>query len=519
MTHSTSNRPKPVVLCILDGWGESDHHDHNAIHDAKTPNWDRFMQECPHSLVETSGLAVGLPEGQMGNSEVGHMNIGSGRIVMQDLPRIDQAIKDGSLAQNPELQKLIAELKRTGRTCHLLGLISPGGVHSHQKHVEALAQIIGKAGVRVAVHAFLDGRDTPPSSAVEYIKNFEAAIKPYAYIATISGRYYAMDRDKRWDRVSLAYDTMVLAEGLRAKSALQAIETSYQKNKTDEFVMPTVVGDYDGMSDGDAIIMANFRADRARQMLHALVDPSFNGFERKRVIHFAVKLGMVEYSEELNNHLTLLFAPERLDSVLGEVLAEQGLSQLRIAETEKYAHVTFFFNGGREQEFKGEERILVPSPKVATYDLQPEMSAPEITAQLEKVIAEERYDVIVVNYANTDMVGHTGDLNAAVKAVETVDACLGRVAKALEAKGGVMLISADHGNAEQMHDDETGQPHTAHTTNVVPFIVVGKAYKDMPVENGKLCDIAPTILHILGIAQPASMTGKTLITNRKQDAA
>lgn len=511
----------PVVLCILDGWGENHDKHHNAIATARTPAWDYLTSTYPRSLLETSGLAVGLPEGQMGNSEVGHMNIGSGRVVMQTLPRIDQAITDGSLATHPDLQKFIANLKKTGRSCHLLGLLSPGGVHSHQEHMAVLAKVVAGAGIDVQVHAFLDGRDTPPSSALEYLAQFEKAVKGQKRISikTISGRYYAMDRDKRWDRVELAYDAMVLGQGLRAASASQAVSNSYAASKTDEFVTPTIIGNYAGMSDGDGLIMANFRADRARQILHALVDPGFKGFKRKRIIRFGSTLGMVEYSTELNTWLPPLFQPEALRDILGEVVATTGKKQLRIAETEKYAHVTFFFNGGKEELFNGEDRILVPSPKVATYDLKPEMSAYEVTDKLLEAITSKAYDLIVVNFANTDMVGHTGDMEAAIKAVEAVDQCLGKLTQAIETQGGALLVTADHGNAEQMLDKESDEPHTAHTLNPVPFVLASKQIPQVSLQNGRLCDIAPTILELMQLPKPKAMTGVSLLKKSLCEAA
>ena len=517
----TSLQHSPVVLCILDGWGENHNTAHNAIAAANTPTWDTLMANCPASSLDTSGLAVGLPEGQMGNSEVGHMNIGSGRVVMQNLPRIDQAISDGSLAQHPDLLALVQTLRQKGRTLHILGLLSPGGVHSHQNHIAALANIAASAGVNVEIHAFLDGRDTPPSSALEYLDSFQAAIRgtKHIRIASVSGRYFAMDRDNRWERVELAYDAVTLGQGLRASTPMQAISNSYTAGRTDEFVTPTVIGNYSGMSDGDGIIMANFRSDRARQILHSLLDPNFTGFKRKRIIHFSKALGMVEYSKELSSFLTTLFKPEALNDILGEVIANAGKKQLRIAETEKYAHVTFFFNGGKEALFTGEDRILVPSPKVATYDLKPEMSAFEVTEKLEEAIAAKKYDLIVVNYANTDMVGHTGFMDAAIKAVEAVDTCLGRLIKAVEAAGGILLITADHGNAEKMLDEDSNEPHTAHTVYPVPFVLFSKQLPQVSLQNGRLCDIAPTVLELMKLPKPASMTGVSLLKKYAKEAA
>ena len=509
--------PRPVVLCILDGWGHSDRHEHNAIAQAHTPNWDGFMAGCPHGLIDASELHVGLPEGQMGNSEVGHMNLGAGRVVMQDLPRIDTAVKTSEIADNAHLRDVIARLKRSGGTCHLMGLMSPGGVHSHQDHIAALARIVAQAGVPVAVHAFLDGRDTPPSSARGFVAAFETAIAglPDTRIATVGGRYYAMDRDKRWERVALAYATLVNGEGLRAATADAAIADAYGRGETDEFARPTAIGGYAGMKDGDGIVMGNFRADRVRQILAALLDPAFpgspDGFERPRVVKFAAAAGMTEYSTALNPFLVTLFPPEQLTETLGEIVAKAGLRQLRIAETEKYAHVTFFFNGGEERLFPGEERILVPSPKVATYDLQPEMSAPEVTDKLVAAIESAKFDLVVVNYANTDMVGHSGNLAAAIKAVEAVDTCLGRLRDAVTKAGGTMLITADHGNAEMMRDETTGEPQTAHTLNRVPVVLVSAPSGIRGVADGRLCDVAPTLLALMGLRQPAAMTGRSLL--------
>ncbi len=504
---------KPVMLLILDGWGyRKEKTADNAIEVGKTPNWHRLLEEYPHSFIETSGLAVGLPEGQMGNSEVGHTNLGAGRVVMQDLPKIDQSIKEGTLAKNPILTKMIEDLKTTGKTCHLMGLMSPGGVHSMQSHIAALAKIISGHGVAVRVHAFLDGRDTPPSSAKEYLNEFEKEIAPLnnVKISTIEGRFYAMDRDKRWDRVELAYNNIVLADGKRFVSTEDAITNSYANNVTDEFVIPAVIGDYQGVEDGDAVLMANFRADRAREILYALADREFKGFERKKIVSLSHSIGMTEYSVDHNRFMKTIFPPEQLVNILGEVVASNGLTQLRIAETEKYAHVTFFFNGGEEKEFKGEERILIASPKVATYDLKPAMSVYEVTEQLVKAIEDKRFDVIICNFANGDMVGHTGIMDAALKAVAAVDECLGKVEKAIKNVGGVLLVTADHGNAEKMVDETTGQPYTAHTVGKVQAILVNDS-NTKELKDGKLADIAPTMLELLGIKQPKEMTGTSLL--------
>lgn len=507
-------RPRPLVLCILDGWGERQKADDNAIEIARAPNWHRLKARWPHAQLQASEHYVGLPDGQMGNSEVGHTNIGAGRLVMQDLPRIDAAIAEGKLASMPALRGFIGKLKASRGTAHIMGLMSPGGVHSHQRQIAALARILAEAGVPVSVHAFLDGRDTPPKAAASYLKQFQEEIAGLRdlRIATLCGRYYAMDRDKRWDRVERAYRAIVSGTGERADDPLQAVKASYARDETDEFVTPTVIAGYVGMRDGDGLLIANFRADRVREIAAALLDPEFSGFAREKRISFCDALGLVEYSTELNQFLATLFPPENLNDSFGEVVSRAGLTQLRIAETEKYAHVTFFFNGGRELVFPGEERILVPSPKVATYDRQPEMSAPEVTDKVVEAVRSGRFDVIVMNYANADMVGHTGRIDAATKAVETVDACLGRLAEAVEQAGGTLVITADHGNAEMMRDPETGEPHTAHTLNPVPFVVVNPPAEIGRLENGRLSDIAPTLLDLLGQTKPAAMTGHSLIT-------
>ncbi|MEL0107323.1 MAG: 2,3-bisphosphoglycerate-independent phosphoglycerate mutase [Rhodospirillaceae bacterium] len=512
-------KPRPVVLCILDGWGERAETDDNAIAIANTPNWDRYLAEAPHGRLNASALDVGLPDGQMGNSEVGHMTLGAGRVVLQDLPRIDTAIKDGSLAANPVLESHIATLRETGGACHLMGLMSPGGVHSHQNHIAVLAKIIGQAGVPVVIHAFLDGRDTPPKSAIEYMKQFMDDVQdvPGLSYGVVSGRYYAMDRDQRWERTEQAYNALVSLEGDAAPDPMTAIKTSYDNDINDEFVLPTIIDGYPGMKDGDGILMANFRADRARQILAALCDPEFDGFKRAKIINFSTCVGMAEYSESHNRYFQTLFPPEVLHNILGQIVAEAGMRQLRIAETEKYAHVTFFLNGGREDVFNGEERILIPSPKVATYDLQPEMSAPELTDKLVQAVKSDAFDLIVVNYANGDMVGHTGILDAAIKAAETIDVCLGRLEAAVRGIGGTLLVTADHGNCETMRDAESDQPHTAHTMNMVPFIVLNGSATLKGVQNGGLADVAPTVLKLLGLPQPSDMSGRSLIIEKETE--
>jgi 2,3-bisphosphoglycerate-independent phosphoglycerate mutase len=486
-----------------------------------------MWRDSPHARLKTSGRAVGLPEGQMGNSEVGHTNIGAGRLVMQDLPRIDDAIASRTISGIPAFRDLVrAALAATG-TVHLMGLLSPGGVHSHQSHIAELARALADLGCTVRVHAFLDGRDTPPRSAISYMKAFFHALGPftsapsrsagYVSIATISGRYYAMDRDRRWDRVAKAYAAIVDAQAPRFEGAIGAIEASYADNVTDEFVLPRVIGDFTGIRDGDALLFANFRPDRAREILTALLDTEFAGFPRARRPRFSAAAGLTEYSVMLRRFMTALFPLQDVSETIGEIFARNGLKQLRIAETEKYAHVTFFMNGGRETIFLGEDRILVPSPQVATYDLQPEMSAPELTDRLVEAVLSGQYDLIICNYANPDMVGHSGLMPAAIRAVETVDACLGRLREAVEEAGGLLLLTADHGNVEMMKDPVTREPHTAHTLCDVPIIAVlspktrnyAQAFR---LQNGRLADVAPTLLDLLGMMIPPQMTGSSLVT-------
>ena len=499
---------RPVMLVILDGWGWREDPADNAVLLAHTPNFDRLWNSWPHALLRTSGLKVGLPEGQMGNSEVGHLNIGAGRVVMQDLPRISRAIEDGSLAQNPVLAALVAKVKASGGTCHLLGLVSPGGVHSHQDHGAAMAHMLADAGVKTVMHALTDGRDTPPQSALDDLKRLAAALPDGVKIATVSGRYYAMDRDKRWDRVQKAYLAIAEAQGPHFPDAGAVVEHAYEEKITDEFVLPAVVGDYAGMQDGDALLCFNFRADRVRELLGALVDPGFDGFAVPRRIGLSAAVSMTHYSDALAPFLTALFPQQAMTHLLGEEVAAAGRTQLRMAETEKYPHVTYFFNGGNEAPNPGEERIMVASPKVATYDLQPEMSAPELTDKAVEQINSRKFDLIVLNFANADMVGHTGSLPAAIKAVETVDASLGRIADAVAAQGGALLVTADHGNCEMMRDPVTGGPHTAHTTNPVPVFLMGGG--SATLQDGSLRDLAPTLLHLMGLKQPAEMTGSPL---------
>ncbi len=506
-------KPKPIVLSVLDGWGYNPDSHNNAIALAHKPTWDKWTKTYPEILLDASGLSVGLPEGQMGNSEVGHMTLGTGRVIFQDLPRISLAFKTKTFHTNSYFQSLIKTLKGSGKTCHLLGLFSPGGVHSHMDHILHLITLLAAENISVALHLFLDGRDTPPQSAIAYMETLLRHIqnKKTVHIATLSGRYYAMDRDNRWDRVEKAYDAVALGKGPSFTDPLAAIKTSYTQGKDDEFLIPVVSLSYKGIQEGDALLTANFRADRMREICNALLDKDFSGFRRPSLPRFSKVLSMTEYSTELAAKMEVLFPPVRPHNTLGEVLAHAGLSQLRIAETEKYAHVTFFFNGGREDPFPKEERIMVPSPKVATYDLKPEMSAPELTNKVLEAIHSNKFDVIILNYANTDMVGHTGKLDAAIKAVEAVDICLGRLETAVLEKGGVLLVTADHGNAESMEDTINHQPHTSHTTNLVPLFIVTKESYEINRTEGTLIDIAPTILDLLDLPVPKEMEGHSFL--------
>jgi 2,3-bisphosphoglycerate-independent phosphoglycerate mutase len=501
---------RPVMLVILDGFGWREEVADNAVRQARTPTFDRLWEAGPHGTLRTSGQDVGLPAGQMGNSEVGHLNIGAGRVITQDLPRISGAVASGDIARAPAVVDLIKKLKQSGGTCHLVGLVSPGGVHSHQDHAAALAKILADAGVPALVHAITDGRDTPPQAAAEYAGRLSAALPQSVAIATVCGRYYAMDRDKRWERVAKAYGAIVAAQGPRFPDAQTAIADAYAKKIFDEFIVPAVIGDYRGMQDGDGVLCFNFRADRVREILGAMLDANFSGFARARLVRLAAAVGMTQYSDELDTMMQAIFPSQTLTNILGEVVARAGRTQLRMAETEKYPHVTYFLNGGREEPYGGEDRIMVPSPKVATYDLQPEMSAPELTDKAVAAINSGKYDLIVLNYANPDMVGHTGSLPAAIKAVETVDAGLGRIAEAIQNAGGALLVTADHGNCEMMRDPETGGPHTAHTTNPVPVVLLGARNRAL-VAQGRLADIAPTLLELMGLPKPPEMTGTSLL--------
>ena len=504
---------RKVLLCIMDGVGISDNIDKNAFYNARTPNYDYLINNYPHSKLVASGEEVGLPKGQMGNSEVGHTNIGAGRIVYQELTRITKSIEDGDFFSIPELVEAIENCKKHNSNLHVLGLLSDGGVHSHIRHLFAVLELAKRKDFEnVYVHCFMDGRDTPPTSGENYIMQLEEKMKEKGVgkIASISGRFYAMDRDKRWNRVQKAYDAIVNGEGIKAASAVAAIEGSYQKEVFDEFVEPTVICQNNEpiakIEDNDSVVFFNFRPDRAREITRAIVDKDFNEFETKKMNLDYVCF--TQYDETMPN-VKIAFKPETLKNTFGEYISNKGLTQLRIAETEKYAHVTFFFNGGEEKQYPGEDRILVPSPKVETYDMKPEMSAVEVTDKVVEAINSKKYDCIILNYANPDMVGHTGNLEAAVKAIETIDGCVGRVVEAIKNNEGVLLITADHGNAEQMLDYKTGEPHTAHTTNPVPFILVGK--EDVKLKEGKLADIAPTMLDLMGLEKPEEMTGESII--------
>ena len=500
---------KPVALCILDGWGKRAEREANAPALAQTPTFDRLMATCPNAELTTHGPDAGLPTGQMGNSEVGHTNIGAGRVVAMDLGQIDLSIEDGSFATQSALQDFISELKQSGGRAHIVGLASPGGVHSHQSHIVEAARVIAGAGLEVLIHALTDGRDVPPRSAGDQIAELESALPDGARIVTVSGRYYAMDRDNRWERVEQAYRAIVRGEGNSGPSAAKIIADSYENNITDEFILPSVLTGYDGMSDGDGLFFINFRADRAREILRAICEPGFAEFETGPRPNLAARLGMVEYSDGHNAYMTTVFPKRKIVNTLGAWVAKQGLRQFRVAETEKYPHVTFFLNGGVEPPEVGEDRYLAPSPKVATYDLQPEMSAAEVTDAFVGAIGDG-YDLIVCNYANPDMVGHTGDLSAAIAACEAVDKGLGRVVAALEAAGGAMIVTADHGNCETMVGPDTGGPHTAHTTNPVPVILFGGP-EGATLHDGRLADLAPTLLQLMGLPQPPEMTGGSLL--------
>ena len=507
--------PKPLVLIILDGFGHSDSHEGNAVYAAKMPVFDRLYQTMPNGLISGSGMDVGLPDGQMGNSEVGHMNLGAGRVVYQDFTRVTKAIRDGEFFENPTLCTAVDQAVGAGKAVHILGLLSDGGVHSHEDHLVAMVELAAKRGAdKIYLHAFLDGRDTPPRSAHQYLDTMESA---YSRIgkgrtATIIGRYFAMDRDNRWDRVESAYNLIVDGtSAFQADTPKAGLDAAYARDENDEFVKATRIGEQVRVEDGDAVVFMNFRADRARELSRVFVEDDFHDFARARQPKLAGFVTLTQYAASIP--APAAFTKAGLHNVLGEYLSDNGKTQLRIAETEKYAHVTFFFSGGREEPFPGEERILIPSPKVATYDLQPEMSAPEVTDKIVDAIEHQRFDVIIVNYANGDMVGHSGIMEAAVKAVECLDVCVGRIIEALEKVGGEALITADHGNVEQMTDEHTHQAHTAHTTEPVPFVYVGK--RDLKVRTGGvLADVAPTMLTLLGMDIPKEMTGTSILVSK-----
>lgn len=512
-------RPRPMTLIILDGWGCRTEADSNAIAAAHKPVWDQLITQYPHTEIAGSGQCVGLPDDQMGNSEVGHLNIGAGRIVHQDLTRIDAAIEDGSFFTNPVLLKALHTASSHHKAVHVMGLLSPGGVHSHEQHLFAMVKMAAREHIKkLYLHPFLDGRDTPPKSAAASIEKLEeqCRISGCGQIVSLTGRYYAMDRDKRWDRVQLAYELLTDGKGeYKAASALEGLKFAYERGETDEFVKPTIISAAGTapvhIEDGDVIIFMNFRSDRARELTQSFIDNHFSGFHRTRFPNLAEFICLSEYDVRFN--APIAFEPQSLNNILGEIISREGLKQLRIAETEKYAHVTFFFNGGVEQPFPHEDRILIPSPNVATYDLQPEMSAPELTNRLIEAIESGEYDLIICNFANPDMVGHSGNLKATIKAIETIDQCLGRIQKALQLTGGEMVITADHGNAELMYDPLTGQAHTAHTSNLVPFIYMGRQ-AEITNKNGKLSDIAPTLLTLMNLPQPLEMTGHSLLKIR-----
>lgn len=507
---------KPLLLMILDGWGLSESRGNNAVAQAKTPHFDRIWKTFPHTRLDASAEAVGLPKATIGNSEVGHMNIGAGRIVYQDLTRINQSIENRSFFENKTLLDLAAKLKKSGKALHLMGLLSDGGVHSHLDHLLALLDFAKQQRLStVYVHCFMDGRDTPPTAGEKYMRQLEKKLAQVgnATVATVTGRYYAMDRDKRWERTSAAYHALVCGEGEKGTSAAEVIQKAYEKKTGDEFILPTVIEKGNKpiglIQDGDGICFFNFRADRARQLTQALNEKYFSFFERKRVPSLGGYITMTQYEKQFP--YPTLFPPQNLENVFGAVIAKEKLRQFRIAETEKYAHVTYFFNGGREVEFEGEDRFLIPSPRsVATYDLKPEMSAREVTDKILACLDSKKYDVGIINFANPDMVGHSGRLEPTIKAVETVDTCLGTILKKLEAVGGSAIVTSDHGNAEMLADQE-GKPHTAHTLNKVPLVLVDPTQKNKKLREGKLCDITPTMLQLLGIPQPKEMTGQSLL--------
>lgn len=520
---SANHRPRPLLLIVLDGWGYSENPHHNAVLSARTPTWDKLWSECPHTLLRCSGAEVGLPAGQMGNSEVGHLNLGAGRVVYQEFTRVSRAIKTGSFYTNQTLTDAVDLAVTSGKAVHILGLLSPGGVHSHEEHIHAMVELAVQRGAKkVYVHAFLDGRDTPPKSAEGSLRLLQEKIDRLGggRIASIIGRYYAMDRDHRWPRIQAAYDLITgCAAEFQAPDALTALNMAYERGETDEFVKGTWIvpsgGEPVRFADGDVLISMNYRSDRARQITRPFIEPNFDCFARRCQPKLGMFVSLTEYSADFD--IPVAFPPERLRNVFGEYISRLGLHQLRIAETEKYAHVTFFFNGGREEPFEFEDRLLIPSPQVSTYDQKPEMSAPQVTDHLVEAVQNGKYDVIICNYANPDMVGHTGNFAAAVQAIEALDTCLGRLVAAVEKVGGEMLITADHGNAEQMVGEDTGQPHTAHTSNLVPLVYVGP--RRLNLHPGILSDIAPTMLGLMGLEVPCEMTGHDLAAGPTEEEA
>jgi len=510
---STSVVPKPVVLCILDGWGASKRSEDNAILQANTPNWDKLISSCPSGLLEASEENVGLPNGQVGNSEVGHMNIGAGRIVPQVLMRITRQCEGALLRKNKKIISFCSKLKKTQGSCHVMGLLSDGGVHSHQNQIFSLIKAISSFGVPIVFHCFSDGRDVSPLSSQDFVGTLikeTKKIKDFK-IGTICGRYYAMDRDRRWDRIEKAYMAIVAGKGKQSPTVFDAISNSYKIMVTDEFIVPTVIDDYSGMKDGDGVLMTNFRADRVREILTSLVDKHFSDFKRTKTIQYSSIMGLTKYSLRLNSLMDTLFPTEIIHNSIGEIVSKNGFQQLRIAETEKYAHVTFFLNGGEEGQFEGEFRNLIPSPRVATYDLKPEMSAYELTKALSEAIESKKYQFIVVNYANPDMVGHTGVMSAAIKAVEVIDSCVGKIINSIQRVKGAVFFTADHGNIEVMRDAKTGIPHTSHTHNPVPTVLFGAPKNIKKLRKGSLADISPTLLDLMGINKPNEMSGQSLL--------
>lgn len=509
---------KPIVLCILDGWGinKDPNSKYNAIKQARTPCWDFLLDNFPHTELFTSGEDVGLPHGQMGNSEVGHMTIGSGRVIFQDLLRINQSINNSSLEDHPTLKQLIQDHQRNNKSVHLLGLCSNGGVHSHIDHIIYLSKLLSKNNIQVRLHLFLDGRDAPPSSAPTFLKQIEELSNKNIKISTISGRFYAMDRDSRWERCELAYKAIAEGVGNKISNWKDYLDSQYQNNIYDEFIVPAAMDDYQGIEENDSLIFTNFRSDRIRQLAQSLLLPKFSKFSKKN-INLSHQIGMTDYSTELSKTLKSLFSEQIIENNLGQLVSSNNKKQLRIAETEKYAHVTFFFNGGREENYPGEDRILVPSPNVHTYDLQPEMSAYLVTKELTKAIKSDQYDLIIVNYANTDMVGHSGKMDAAIKAVETIDSCLNEIYKTIKQTDGMLMITSDHGNVEQMFNPKDKVPHTSHTTNPVPLVMVANDLNKnkVSINKGNLSDIAPSILKAMNITKPIEMTGTPLFTRNK----